>query len=67
VKNVNKERKKSKTKFQRLEKLLPQQNNIILKLNFKIKDSASLEKSIKWYSKALIDGANTLTSKIKIY
>jgi hypothetical protein len=29
VKNVNKERKNLKNKFQRLEKLLPQQNNII--------------------------------------
>jgi hypothetical protein len=34
VKNVNKERKNLKNKFQRLEKLLPQQNNIIFETEF---------------------------------
>jgi hypothetical protein len=64
-KRKQKKEKNLKTKFQRLEKLLPQQNNnLIFETEFQdqgpILGENNLSSGIK---KALIDGANTLTSK----
>lgn len=65
-KRKQKKEKNLKTKFQRLEKLLPQQNNIIFETEFQDQGqrfSLGENNLSSGIQKALIDGANTLTSK----